>query len=138
MISVLHLFWIVPVAAGIAWAFGYRANPERVRQFVKENIVDDDPYQDEGHSATRYEPGESPIAREARKAAEAMEPTPDQIAAARYAIRPNKHGLCDAPGYLCENCPALDSCCESGNPSEDRAKTARAWLAAHGIPEVAE
>ena len=70
--SMLHLLWIVPLVAGVAWGFGYKANPERVRAFVKAHIVDEDPYQDEGHSATRYapEPGESPIAREARKAAE--------------------------------------------------------------------
>ena len=71
MMSMLHLLWIVPLVAGVAWGFGYKANPERVKTFVKAHIVDEDPYQDEGHSATRYapEPGESPIAREARKAA---------------------------------------------------------------------
>ena len=72
MMSILNLWWIVPLVAAVAWGWGYKANPERVRAFVKAHIVDDDPYQDEGHSATRYAPesGESPIAREARKAAE--------------------------------------------------------------------
>lgn len=52
--SILNLFWIVPIVASVAWVFGYKADHERVKAFIKRHIVDDDPYQDEGHSATRY------------------------------------------------------------------------------------
>ena len=58
MMSMLNLLWIVPVVAAVAWGFGYKANPERVRAFVKAHIVDEDPYQDEGHSETRYTQGD--------------------------------------------------------------------------------
>ena len=134
MMSMLHLLWIVPLVAAVAWGFGYKANPERVRAFVKAHIVDEDPYQDEGHSATRYAPesGESPIAREARKAAEVGTARPEEIEAAKYASNPDKHGLCDAPGQLCGICPAFNECCNSGDPKA-RSEVARQWLLDHGI-----
>ena len=53
MMSMLNLFWIVPIVASVAWVFGYKADHERVKAFIKRHIVDDDLYQDEGHSATR-------------------------------------------------------------------------------------
>lgn len=138
MIAAINLGWIIPVVAVIAWAFGYKANPERVRKFVKDHIVDDDPYDNEGHSATRYEPqpGESPIAREARKAAESMEPTKEQIEVARHVAVSGECGDND-----CARCPAYPECHtfwpEDGRRYDIRkAAWFRAWLAAHNIPEV--
>ena len=141
--SMLNLLWIVPLVAGLAWGWGYKVNPERVKAFVKAHIVDEDPYQDEGHSATRYapEPGESPIAREARKAAEVVAARPEEIEIARRIIAAN--GACEDLGLDdCTNCPSdindecravRDTGCIGGNKF---AAWFRRWLGDHGIPIV--
>lgn len=135
MMSMLNLLWIVPLVAAVAWGFGYKANPERVKAFVKAHIVDDDPYQDEGHSATRYapEPGESPIAREARKAAEVGITRPEEIAAAKHII---KTGSCG--GIYCSVCPLHTNTILKGlyncvALTADLDGWTRNWLLDHGI-----
>jgi len=140
MMSMLHLLWIVPLVAAVAWGWGYKANPERVKAFVKAHIVDEDPYQDEGHSATRYapEPGESPIAREARKAAEVEAARPEEIEIVRRIIEAN--GACEDLGLVdCTNCPSdigyecravRDTGCIGGSKF---AAWFRNWLLDHGI-----
>lgn len=136
MMSMLNLLWIVPVVAAVAWGFGYKANPERVKAFVKAHIVDEDPYQDEGHSATRYapEPGESPIAREARKAAEVGAARPEEIEGARLIL---KYGTCSGHmdircGGDDNNCPGPNSRCD-GWHCHRQAESAHRWLLNHGI-----
>ena len=138
MMSMLNLLWIVPLVSAVAWGWGYKANPERVKAFVKAHIVDEDPYQDEGHSATRYapEPGESPIAREARKAAE-VGITPEEMSARLINSRdPDDYD--DKTTGICDGVPSCSHC--FGCSGDGRGKTsamvkeeARNWLLDHGI-----
>lgn len=87
--------------------------------FVKRHIVDDDPFDDESHSATR-------------NAAENNDPTSDMIEAAIYAA---KEDGCAAPAYLCKSNGVCPGFCYHGDGKE-RAHLAQMWLVSHGISEA--
>lgn len=120
--SILNLWWIVPLAfvAGFSLAaFAWVSS-------------DPHPEKDESHSATRYapEPGESPIAREARKAAEVGTARPEKVEGARLIL---KYGTClDHDDITCSNCPGPNSA-YVGWECHLPVKSARQWLLDHGI-----